>query len=247
MEFRIAKNEFLRGLRLAQGIADRKSTMPMLANVLLRTQGKNQLLVAATDLNVSLTAELKSSEHRRGRHHPRSEEPLRAHRERSRRRCHAQEGRQPLGRDQERQGLVPHRRHAGPRLPEGPRPSRGQLRDDRDRGAPRDDRAHAVQRLQRRDAVSPQRRVLRERRQQGSDGLHGRSPAEQGRADDRQRTEAVGRDHHPEEGAARDPQGPRRRAVLQAGDQDAAPVPGPGRHRDRRQADRRAVPRVRGR
>jgi DNA polymerase III sliding clamp (beta) subunit (PCNA family) len=32
--------------------------MPMLANVLLRTQGKNQLLVAATDLNVSLTAKL---------------------------------------------------------------------------------------------------------------------------------------------------------------------------------------------
>jgi DNA polymerase III subunit beta len=61
MEIRIAKSEFLRGLRLAQGIADRKSTMPMLANVLLRTQGKNQLLVAATDLNVSLTAELKST------------------------------------------------------------------------------------------------------------------------------------------------------------------------------------------
>lgn len=61
MEIRIAKAEFLRGLRLAQGIADRKSTMPMLANVLLRTQGKNQLLVAATDLNVSLTAELKST------------------------------------------------------------------------------------------------------------------------------------------------------------------------------------------
>ena len=60
MEFRIAKSEFLRGLRLAQGIADRKSTMPMLANVLLRTTGKNQILVAATDLNVSLTAELKA-------------------------------------------------------------------------------------------------------------------------------------------------------------------------------------------
>lgn len=60
MEFRISKTEFLRGLRLAQGIADRKSTMPMLANVLLRTQGKSKILVAATDLNVSLTAELKS-------------------------------------------------------------------------------------------------------------------------------------------------------------------------------------------
>jgi hypothetical protein len=31
-----------------------------LASVFLRTQGKNQLLVAATDMNVSLTAELKS-------------------------------------------------------------------------------------------------------------------------------------------------------------------------------------------
>ena len=61
MEFRIAKSEFIRGLRLAQGIADRKSTMPMLANVLLRSQGKGQLLVAATDLNVSLTAELKAN------------------------------------------------------------------------------------------------------------------------------------------------------------------------------------------
>ena len=66
MEIRIVKQEFLRGLRLAQGIADRKSTMPMLANVLLRTQGKNQLLVAATDLNVSLTAELKSNNAQEG-------------------------------------------------------------------------------------------------------------------------------------------------------------------------------------
>src|SRR5262245_42930084 len=60
MDFRIAKLEFLRGLRLAQSIADRKSTMPMLANVLLRVTGKSSLLVAATDLNVSLSAELAS-------------------------------------------------------------------------------------------------------------------------------------------------------------------------------------------
>lgn len=59
MEFRIHKAEFIRGLRLAQSIADRKSTMPMLANVLLRVQSKSKLLCMATDLNVSLTAELK--------------------------------------------------------------------------------------------------------------------------------------------------------------------------------------------
>jgi DNA polymerase III subunit beta len=61
MEFRIHKNEFARGLRLAASIADRKSTMPMLANVLLRVQSKSKLLCAATDLNVSLSAELKIS------------------------------------------------------------------------------------------------------------------------------------------------------------------------------------------
>lgn len=60
MEFRIQQKEFLKGLRIAQSIADRKSTMPMLANVLLRTSGKGKLMVAATDLNVSISAELKS-------------------------------------------------------------------------------------------------------------------------------------------------------------------------------------------
>jgi hypothetical protein len=34
--------ELLRWLHLAQGFGDHKCTMPMLANVLLRTQGKNQ-------------------------------------------------------------------------------------------------------------------------------------------------------------------------------------------------------------
>lgn len=60
MQFKIKKTEFLKGLRLAQSIADRKSTMPMLANVLLKLQGDDGLLVVATDLNVSLTAHLKS-------------------------------------------------------------------------------------------------------------------------------------------------------------------------------------------
>lgn len=61
MEFTIQKTEFLRGLRIAQSIADRKSTMPMLANVLLRAIGTDKLLVAATDLNVSVSAELASA------------------------------------------------------------------------------------------------------------------------------------------------------------------------------------------
>jgi len=58
MELKIDKTVLLQGLYLAQGISDRKSTMPILANVLLRTDGKDKLLVAATDLNVTVTAEL---------------------------------------------------------------------------------------------------------------------------------------------------------------------------------------------
>jgi len=58
MDFKIDKNEFLRGLYLAHGIADRKSTLPILANVLLRTEGKDRILCGATDLNVTAMANL---------------------------------------------------------------------------------------------------------------------------------------------------------------------------------------------
>lgn len=58
MEFRIEKAPFLQGLYFAQGIADRKSTMPILANVLLRTDGPERIVVAATDLNLTVTTEI---------------------------------------------------------------------------------------------------------------------------------------------------------------------------------------------
>jgi DNA polymerase-3 subunit beta len=58
MDFKIQKADFLKGLYLASGIADRKSTMPILANVLLRTDGKERIVCAATDLNVALSAEM---------------------------------------------------------------------------------------------------------------------------------------------------------------------------------------------
>jgi DNA polymerase-3 subunit beta len=58
MDFHIEKNQLMRGLYLASGIADRKATMPILANVLLRTDGKERVLCAATDLNVAVMASL---------------------------------------------------------------------------------------------------------------------------------------------------------------------------------------------
>jgi DNA polymerase III subunit beta len=54
MDFRIGKNGLLRGLYLTHGIADRKNTIPILANVLVRTSGKDQVVFAATDLKVAM-------------------------------------------------------------------------------------------------------------------------------------------------------------------------------------------------
>lgn len=66
MDIRIDKNQLLRGLYLASGIADRKSTMPILANVLIRTEGKDRVLCAATDLNVAVMASLPAKVEKEG-------------------------------------------------------------------------------------------------------------------------------------------------------------------------------------
>src|SRR4051794_14332019 len=66
MEFKIQKDEFLRGLYLAHGIADRKSTLPILANVLLRTEGKDKIVCCATDLNVATVVTLNAKVEKEG-------------------------------------------------------------------------------------------------------------------------------------------------------------------------------------
>lgn len=58
MELTINRTVFLKGLYLAQSIADRKSTTPAVANVLLRSEGKDTILCAATDLRTNMVAEL---------------------------------------------------------------------------------------------------------------------------------------------------------------------------------------------
>lgn len=55
MKFTIDKTEFLKGLQIAQNVADRKSTMPIAANVLLECK-KGLLQVGATNLVVSVRA-----------------------------------------------------------------------------------------------------------------------------------------------------------------------------------------------
>jgi DNA polymerase-3 subunit beta len=54
MEFTVAKKDLLKLVSRMQGVAERKSTMPVLSNVLLSVDGPSAIRVAATDLYLAL-------------------------------------------------------------------------------------------------------------------------------------------------------------------------------------------------
>lgn len=56
MELTIDKRSFLRGLARTHSVADRKSSMPILSNVLLSTESTSTLRLAATDLYLGVSA-----------------------------------------------------------------------------------------------------------------------------------------------------------------------------------------------
>jgi DNA polymerase-3 subunit beta len=55
MELTVAKKDLLKLLTRMQGVAERKSTMPVLSNVLLAVDGPNALRLAATDLYLAIS------------------------------------------------------------------------------------------------------------------------------------------------------------------------------------------------
>jgi DNA polymerase-3 subunit beta len=65
MELSISKKSFLRGLARTHGVADRKSSMPILSNILLSTDGKGSLRLSATDLYLGVSA-LAAAEVKKG-------------------------------------------------------------------------------------------------------------------------------------------------------------------------------------
>jgi DNA polymerase-3 subunit beta len=58
MQLTVSKRDLLRILQRCQGVADKKSTMPVLGNVLLDIEGPDRLRVAATDLYVAVTGSI---------------------------------------------------------------------------------------------------------------------------------------------------------------------------------------------
>jgi DNA polymerase III subunit beta len=59
LEFRIAKDEFLKGLAVTQSVVEKRNTMPILSNILIRGSG-GQLQLVATDLEVGVSVRISA-------------------------------------------------------------------------------------------------------------------------------------------------------------------------------------------
>lgn len=66
MDITVAKKDLLRLIGRAQAVADKKSTRPVLANVLLDATGADCLMVSATDLHISVTGKIPADVRRKG-------------------------------------------------------------------------------------------------------------------------------------------------------------------------------------
>ena len=60
MQVAVAKKDLLRVVARCQGVADKKSTMPVLGNVLLDVNGPGSLRLAATDLNLAVSGQINA-------------------------------------------------------------------------------------------------------------------------------------------------------------------------------------------
>lgn len=66
MRFAVQKKDLLRVLSRCQGVADRKSTTPMLGNVLITSHGSGEVRVAATDLYLAVSGTMTAEVERPG-------------------------------------------------------------------------------------------------------------------------------------------------------------------------------------
>jgi len=66
MNFEIDKRDFLKGLGLMQGVAGRKTTLPILSHILLEWE-KNSLYLTGTDLETGIREEIVAKIHQKGR------------------------------------------------------------------------------------------------------------------------------------------------------------------------------------
>ena len=201
MELKIGSPELARALGRSQGIVERKSTMPILSHVLLEAKKGNELHISATDLDLSVTSTHGCEVAEEGalavsakhlyeivRSLPEQTVSLK------------KAGNNYL---EVRSGPSEFRIVGLPAedFPALPRFEKSGLRRRRPEVTARPDRADLLRRLERRDPLQPERRLLRAPGRGAAAGGHRRPPARRlGAAAGRRLRPQEGR-HPPEEGA----------------------------------------------
>jgi DNA polymerase-3 subunit beta len=66
MQVAVTKKDLVRVVARCQGVADKKSTMPVLGNVLIEVDGTDSLRLAATDLNLAVSGRIGAEVHKGG-------------------------------------------------------------------------------------------------------------------------------------------------------------------------------------
>ncbi len=203
MEFKIRKEEFLRGLYLAHGIADRKSTLPILANVLLRTEGKDKLVCGATDLNVTTLVALNAKVEKEGGLTVAARQLYEIVKGLPEDEVRVRRTEQNWAEIRFGQGRIQGGGDVRPRLPEAARHPGGGGLEGRLRRAPRDDCQNDLLRVAGRDPTALGGRSVRIGRHHGAHGVDRWPSALQGVQAAARRAEAGLRGAHPSEGRDR--------------------------------------------
>jgi hypothetical protein len=69
MEFSVTKSALLSELSMTQGVVERKTTIPILSNLLVEAKG-SQLTITATDLELSVRKELRHRQRKNPQNRP---------------------------------------------------------------------------------------------------------------------------------------------------------------------------------
>ena len=178
MELKIGSQELARALGRSQGIVERKSTMPILSHVLLEARKGTELHLSATDLDLSVTSQHACEVAKDGALAVSAKHLYEIVRALPEQTVTPEAGRQQLPRGEERPRPSSASSASRPRTSRRcPASRRSTFVDIDPEVAPRPDRPDLLRRLQRRDPLQPERRLLRAAGAGAAAGGHRRPPA----------------------------------------------------------------------
>ncbi len=175
MEFTVSKSDLVRELSLSQGVVEKKTTIPILSNVLIEAAG-DRVTLTATDLELGIRCSCPARVKKEGAGTVPARKLLDYVRLLPEGDVHDEVSREPLGEHHVRPVQNPHRRHVAREFPRVARDAGG-IAEIPMKTAFRHDRAHHVRHLDGRVAFHLERRAAADSAGRPHHGLDRRPPA----------------------------------------------------------------------